>query len=100
MDRSCVTRVSDQQLMVSGTIDFDNAVDMSQQGERLISKAADQLEIDFSQVTRAGSAALTLLLSWVRYAVNHQKSLTFTNLPHDLLGVAKVSGVDQVLPIK
>jgi len=100
MTRSCVTRVSEQKLQVAGVIDFDNALDMCQQGERLISKAADQCEIDFSEVTRAGSAALTLLFSWLRHAVNLQKTLVFINLPNDLLGVAKVSGVDEILPIK
>lgn len=100
MTRSCVTRLSEQKLQVAGVIDFDNALDMCQQGERLISKAADQCEIDFSEVTRVGSAALTLLFSWLRHAVNLQKTLVFTNLPNDLLGVAKVSGVDEILPIK
>jgi len=100
MTRSCVTRLSEQKLQVAGVIDFDNALDMCQQGERLISKVGDQCEIDFSAVTRAGSAGLTLLFSWLRYAVNLQKTLVFTNLPDDLLGVAKVSGVDQILPIK
>jgi len=100
MSCSCVTRLSEQQLKVVGEINFDNALDMCQQGERLISKAAEQCEIDFSGVTRAGSAGLTLLFSWLRHAVNLQKTLTFINLPNDLLGVAKVSGVDEILPIK
>ena len=52
MTRSCVTRLSEQKLQVAGIIDFDNALDMCQQGERLISKAANQCEIDFSGVTR------------------------------------------------
>jgi len=100
MTRSRVIRVSDQQLQVSGVITFDNALDMRQQGECLISKAAEHCEIDFSQVTRAGSAALTLLFSWLRHSANLQKTLVFTNLPDDLLGVAQVSGVDQILPLK
>jgi len=100
MTRSRVIRVSDQQLQVSGVITFDNALGLRQQGERLISKAAEHCEIDFSQVTRAGSAALTLLFSWLRHSANLQKTLVFTNLPDDLLGVAQVSGVDQILPLK
>jgi|TARA_B110000495_G_C22926468_1_gene541455 phospholipid transport system transporter-binding protein len=95
-----ITRKSDQQLQVSGCIDFDNALDLKQQGERLISKAADHCQIDFSDVSRAGSAALTVLFSWLRHAANLRKTIEFTNLPDDLLGVAKVSGVDQILPLK
>jgi len=100
MTRSFIIRVSDQQLQVSGVITFDNALDLRLQGERLISKAAEYCEIDFSQVTRAGSAALTLLFSWLRHSANQQKALVFANLPDDLLGVAQVSGVDQILPLK
>jgi len=100
MVTSRVVRQSDQYLRVSGRIDFDNALDLKQQGERLISKAADHLQIDFSEVSKAGSAALTLLFSWVRYAANLRKTVEFSNLPDDLLGVARVSGVDQILPFK
>lgn len=100
MTTSRVIRKSDQQLQVSGCIDFDNALDLKQQGQRLINKAADHCQIDFSEVSRAGSAALTVLFSWIRHAANSRKTLEFTNLPEDLLGVAKVSGVDQILPLK
>ena len=100
MVASRVIRKSDQRLQVSGCIGFDNALDLKQQGERLISKAADHCQIDFSEVSRAGSAALTLLFCWVRHAANLRKTVEFTNLPEDLLGVAKVSGVDQILPLK
>ena len=50
--------------------------------------------------SKAGSAALTLLFSWLRYAANLRKTVEFSNLPDDLLGVARVSGVDQILPFK
>ena len=60
MTQASVTRVSDQLLQVSGGIDFDNALNLCQQGEHQITTAADYCEIDFSRVTKAGSAALTL----------------------------------------
>ncbi|MEH6357399.1 MAG: STAS domain-containing protein [Pseudomonadales bacterium] len=95
-----IIRKSDQQLQVSGCIGFDNALDLKQQGQRLINKASDHCQIDFSEVSRAGSAALTVLFSWIRHAADLSKTIEFTNLPEDLLGVAKVSGVDHILPLK
>jgi len=100
MTASRVIRQSDQLLQVFGCIGFDNALELKQQGERLINKAAEHCEIDFSGVTDAGSAALTLLFSWLRHAANLRKTVEFINLPDDLLGVAKVSGVDQILSLK
>lgn len=100
MTVSKVVRKSDQHLQVLGCIDFDNALDLKLQGERLIDKAADHCQIDFSGVPRVGSAALTLLFSWVRHAANLSKTVEFTHLPKDLLGVAAVSGVDHILSLK
>lgn len=95
-----VTRQSDQQLLVSGYIDYDNAVDLKQQGEGLIDEASEYCQIDFSGVSRAGSAALTVLISWLRHAARTNKTIEFNHLPDDLLGVAKVSGVDEILSLK
>lgn len=100
MTTSSVFRLSDRHLQVMGDVGFDNALALKERGERLLSKASDHCEIDFSQVTRAGSAALTLLCSWLRHATNLQKTIEFTHLPDDLIGVARVSGIDQILPIK
>lgn len=100
MASSKIIQKSDQQLLVLGCIAFDNALDLKQQGERLIDKASDHCEIDFSEVSRAGSAALSVLFCWIRHAANLGKTVEFTNLPENLLGVAKVSGVDQILPLK
>ena len=95
-----IVRKSHQQLQVSGRIGFDNARDLEQQGRHLICQASDYFQIDFSAVSHAGSAALTVLFCWLRYAVHLRKKIEFTGLSEDLLGVAKVSGVDQILPLK
>lgn len=90
----------DHCIWVVGELGFDNALILKKQGENLINRAGEALEIDFSQVTRSSSAALTLLCSWMRHADELEKKITFTHLPADLMGVAQVSGVDQILPIK
>lgn len=95
-----IESLSDQHLQVVGELDFDNALTLKKLGESLINRAGETLEIDFSQVTRSGSAALTLLCNWMRHAEELEKSIAFTHLPADLMGVAQVSGVDQILPIK
>lgn len=95
-----IESLSDQHLQVVGELSFDNALTLKKLGESLINRAAETIEIDFSQVTRSGSAALTLLCSWMRHAEELGKNIIFTHLPTDLTGVAQVSGIDQILPIK
>ncbi len=87
-------------IQVSGEMDFDNALELKILGESVIKNAPDQFEVSCSEVTRAGSAGLSVLLSWMRYAVAIGKELTYSHLPADLLGVASVSGIDKILPIK
>lgn len=100
MVSSSVKQLSGRQLVVVGAIGFDNVLQLRQQGERLIDAADERCEIDFSEVSRTGSAGLTLLFCWLRYAGDRQKTLTYSNLPEDLVGLARVGGVDELLPIK
>ncbi len=92
--------VSDSKLQVFGDLGFDNAVLLRQQGERLLSACSGCCEIDLSNVEAAGSAALSLLLSWMRYAESLNMALEFSHVPESLLGVAQVSELDSLLPFK
>ncbi len=55
--------------------------------------------IDLAGVSRADSAGLALLLAWVKMARNQKAELSLKNFPDQLLAIAKVSGVDELLPI-
>lgn len=57
------------------------------------------LQIDLGAVTRTDSAGLALLVEWMRLARRQNRSITFRNVPQQLLNLARVSGVDQLLPM-
>ena len=97
---SSIEKVSEFQIIVRGEIRFDNALQLKLLGEKLINEAGNTFDIDCSLVTRAGSAGISVLLSWMRHALALGKELTFSHVPADLMGVASVSGVDGILPIK
>ncbi len=44
------------------------------------------------------SALLALLLAWLREARLHDRTLVFTNLPESLRTIARLYGVDRLLP--
>lgn len=54
---------------------------------------------DFTGVTSSNSAALALMLEWVRYASKVNKTIQLKAIPQQLLSIAEVSGVSHVLSI-
>ncbi|OQX37436.1 MAG: hypothetical protein B0D91_06670 [Oceanospirillales bacterium LUC14_002_19_P2] len=87
-------------IALKGAVDVDTAAELEVAGMALIDSQVSPLwEVDLSAVTRADSAALALLLSWMRDAGNKQIGLTFTGFPDELMALAGVCGVDSLLPM-
>lgn len=61
-------------------------------------KKCPQLRIDLSGLERVDSAGLALLIEWTRLTRALGHSLEFINTPRQLLTIARVSGLDQILP--
>ena len=57
----------------------------------------DRFIVDFSQVTGVDSSGVALLLEWRRRAQRANKTLTFVNLPPNLLALARLYGVAELL---
>jgi phospholipid transport system transporter-binding protein len=55
------------------------------------------IRIDFSGVTGVDSAAVALLLEWRRMALARGKTLVFENLPPNLLALAHLYGVAELI---
>lgn len=54
--------------------------------------------VDLSGVELVDSAAVGLLLGWLRAAQRHQRQLRLTGAPEDLVSLAQLYGVDRLLP--
>ncbi len=57
----------------------------------------DCLAIDLSGVTDIDSSAVALLLHWRREAARLDKALRYIHLPPNLLSLAELYGVDQLI---
>jgi phospholipid transport system transporter-binding protein len=55
--------------------------------------------VDMAGVTAVDSAAVATLLAWQRAARKHGRSLAFSHLPANLLGLAELYGVADLLSI-
>ena len=57
----------------------------------------EKLTIDFARITGVDSSAVALLLEWRRQAVRRGKTLEFVNLPPNLLALASLYGVAELI---
>ena len=61
----------------------------------------ERMTIDFAGITGVDSSAVALLLEWRRMALKRGKALTFSNLPANLLALAELYGVmDIIQPLR
>lgn len=82
-------------LNVSGRLTMDTVAALYAAG--LEPDGGGALAVDLAKVEAVDSAAVSLLLSWLRRAQRDNVDLHFVNVPASLLSLARVYGVDGVL---
>lgn len=81
-----------------GELTFATARLARQQGLAVLRGAdAGPLEIDCSAVSLADSAGLAVLLDWLGAAKAAGRKLRYTHLPEDVVALARISEVDELL---
>jgi len=60
---------------------------------------SDTLNVDLQGVERTDSAGLALLVEWQREANQQQRNIRFQNIPSQMLAIARLSGVDELLSL-
>jgi len=86
-------------LALTGDLSFETVPAVLQQTEQYAARAdlPPRLTIDFAGVTGVDSAAVALLLEWRRLAAARGKALEFVNLPANLLALAELYGVAELI---
>jgi len=90
-----ITR-EDGRLVVSGRLTIATVPALFETGLQHLT--SEDLLVDFSQVEAVDSAAVSMLLGWLRAAQRSQHALRITGLPEDLLSLADLYGVTELLP--
>lgn len=86
----------DGRLVVGGRLNIATVPALFEAGLQHL--ASEDLLVDFSQVEAVDSAAVSMLLGWSRAAQRNQRTLRVTQLPDDLLSLARLYGVAELLP--
>ena len=89
-------QVEQRQAHLSGALTFASVTSLMDQGRQLI---ADNVidSINMANVTHSDSAGLALLVDWLRLAHSYQRSLTFTDVPAQIVTFARISEIDELL---
>lgn len=83
-------------MMVRGRLTIETVPALFETGLQHL--AGEDLVVDFSQVEAVDSAAVSMLLGWLRAAQRNKRNLCVTALPEDLLSLARLYGVADLLP--
>ncbi len=87
---------ADGHWLVTGALVLDTVPALWAERNRLLKPG--QTVLDLQGVERTDSAGVALLVSLLREARTSQTSLEFANIPAQLRSLARVSGVDDLLP--
>lgn len=95
-----IDETNEQKVLLAGESDIDGCIAVRKELELLVRRAANQaLDIDFSAVESVSSAMLSMMLCCMRVAEQVKCQLTFSGLPQRLYDMARVGGLESVLPI-
>lgn len=84
---------------VAGELTFETVPEIWQRHGSLAG-GDDTVVVDLTDVTRADSAGLVLLIEWLRAAQHQNRPIVFRNIPGPLLAIARVSNLDTLLPLQ
>ncbi len=62
-------------------------------------KASSEMLIDFARLEKVDSSAVSMMLVWLREAQRNKVNLRFVNVPGNLLSLARLYGVAELLPL-
>jgi len=88
-------------LQVSGDVTMATVSALFNEGLKLQGNGAanNNLVIDFAGLEKVDSSAVSLMLVWMREAGRNKAALHFANVPDNLMSLAKLYGVAELLPL-
>lgn len=99
MNKIAKVALINDQLQISGDLGFSNVMAIYEQSLPYIKKS-NALAFDFSNVTSSDSSGLALILEWIKFAKENNKSIHISHLTKDLSSIAKSAGMTSLLPLE
>ncbi len=86
----------DGKFALHGGLTFSTASSALEQSKELFQDHA-RIELDMTDVTDGDSAGLAVLLEWVNWAKNYVREIRYINVPAEIVAIAQISEVDDML---
>ena len=86
-----------ERLVLSGAVTLGNVAELLDEGRRHVEEGIRT--VDLGEVNQLDSALLALLLAWLREARARGASLEFARPPEALRTIARLYGVDALIPV-
>lgn len=93
-----IERLENSHYLLTGVLSFDTISQLQEDIEPL-TRQGSEIILDLSGISRVDSAGIVVLLEWMKMARGSGKQILFTNIPQQLLDIARVSDLDSILPI-
>lgn len=90
----------DGQFAVEGELSKFTVPSIVKVAEGLINGASQNVLVDLQGVTHTDSAGLALLLEWMTLSDKKGLQIHFRNLPSQLWEIAKVTDLEDILPLE
>jgi len=84
-------------MLISGPVTLGNVTALLEEGRRHLAEGVRT--VDLAEVSEMDSALLALLLAWLREAQTREQTIAVANAPESLLTIARLYGVDRLLPV-
>lgn len=84
--------------LLTGALTFETVPALWRRSTALFDNS-DSLILDLRGITHTDSAGLALLIEWMRAARGKNRAIVFKNIPPQMMAIAKVSGLEQILPL-
>ncbi len=83
-------------IVVSGAVTLANVTAIMEEGLRHLEEGVRT--VDLGEVSEMDSSLLAMLFAWLRDGKAHGREVAFANLPESLQTLARLYGVDGLLP--
>ncbi|MCO6441473.1 MAG: STAS domain-containing protein [Nitrococcus mobilis] len=92
------TKEEGGRLALLGELTFETVPGLSKNLDSMV-RQEPRLRVDLAELERVDSAGLAFLIEWTRLARAFGHVLEFVNIPQQLLTIARLSGVERILPL-
>lgn len=98
MTEPAIEKTGEGRYRITGELNFNTVARLANELEDFF-QGIDEVVIDLGEIDRSDSAGVALLVEWVRTATRLHKKVRFVKMPEQMLTIARVSDLDEYLPL-